>query len=62
MKTPPQWLIQDFPEVGTPTLLGAPTYDFAKISQELHEIERIETGGVPRTLLDLPMIIDLGSS
>ena len=24
---------------------GAPTYDFAKISQKLHEIERIWTGG-----------------
>ena len=30
-----QWRIQDFPDV------GAPTYDFAKISQKLHEIERI---------------------
>ena len=41
-----QWRIQDFPEVGVPTLQGAPTYDFAKISQKLHEIERIWTGGV----------------
>ena len=32
-----QWRIQDFPEE------GAPTYDFAKISQKLHEIERIWT-------------------
>ena len=51
-----QWRIQDFPEVGTPTLWvgvgggGVPTYDFAKFSQKLHEIERILTpreGGVP---------------
>ena len=40
-----QWRIQDFPEEGTPT------YDFAKFSQKLHEIERIWTRGgarVPR--------------
>ena len=33
---------------------GAPTYDFAKISQKLHEIERIWTPGgarVPRAPL-----------
>ena len=35
----PQWRIQDFPEE------GAPTYDFAKFSQKLHEIERISTPG-----------------
>ena len=29
--------MQDFPEE------GAPTYDFAKFSQKLHEIERIWT-------------------
>ena len=40
-----QWRVQDFPEVGTPTLQGAPTYDFAKFSQKLHEIERIYTRG-----------------
>ena len=41
-----QWRIQDFPEVGTPTPGGgAPTYDFAKFSQKLHEIERIWTRG-----------------
>ena len=34
-----QWRIQDFPEE------GAPTYDFAKFSQKLHEIERIWTPG-----------------
>ena len=28
-----------FPEMGAPTLKGAPTYDFAKISKKLHEIE-----------------------
>ena len=27
---------------------GSPTYDFAKFSQKLHEIERIWTGGVAR--------------
>ena len=36
-----QWRIQDFPEVGAPTIQGVPTYNFAKYSQELHEIERI---------------------
>ena len=30
-----QWRIEDFPGE------GAPTYDFAKFSQKLHEIERI---------------------
>ena len=35
-----QWQIQDFPEVGVPTLGGGvPTYDFAKFSPKLHEIE-----------------------
>ena len=46
-----QWQIQDFPEVGAPTPEGGtPTYDFAKISQKLHEIERIWTlgGGRPK--------------
>ena len=37
--------IQDFPEEGAPTPGGAPTYDFAKFSQKLHEIERIRTPG-----------------
>ena len=36
-----QWQIQNFPKVGAPTLQEMPTYDFAKISQKLHEIERI---------------------
>ena len=41
-----QWPIQDFPEEGAPTLQGgAPTYNFAKFSQKLHEIERIWTQG-----------------
>ena len=35
---PIQWRIQDFPEVGAPTLQGGPTF-----SQKLHEIERIST-------------------
>ena len=51
-----QWRIQDFPEVGTPTLAGvAPKYDFATFSQKLHEIERIWTlkggGGCASKLL-----------
>ena len=40
-----QWRIQDFSEEGAPTPRGAPTYDFAKFAQKLHEIERIWTGG-----------------
>ena len=40
-----QWRIQDFPEVGAPTLGVAPTYDFAKNYPKLHEIERIWAGG-----------------
>ena len=43
-----QWPIQDFPEEGASTLQGAPTYDFAKFSQKLHEIERIWTRGGAR--------------
>ena len=49
---PLQWQIQDFHEEGVPTPRGASTYDFAKISQILHEIERIWTpwwGAVPCT-------------
>ena len=44
-----QWRIQDFLEVGASTLQGAPTYDFVKISQKLHEIERIWTRGATRS-------------
>ena len=40
-----QWRIQDFSEVGAPTLQGAPTYHFAKFSPKLHKIERIWTPG-----------------
>ena len=41
------------PKVGAPTLGGGvPTYDFAKFSQKLHEIERIWTrGGTSKILL-----------
>ena len=42
------WSVADpgFPEEGAPTLQeGAPTYDFAKLSQKLHKIERIWTPG-----------------
>ena len=51
-----QWRIQDFPEE------GAPTYDFAKISQKLHEIERIWTGGGARPSrppLDPPLMCNV---
>ena len=48
-----QWRIQDFPEV------GAPTYDFAKISQKLHEIERIwAPGGRPKFYYVDPPLAD----
>ena len=41
-----QWRIQDFPEEGAPTPQGgAPTYEIAKFSEKLHEIERIWTPG-----------------
>ena len=55
-----QWRIQDLPEE------GAPTYDFAKFSQKLHEIERIWTGGgggggarPPRPPLDPPLMCNV---
>ena len=34
-----------FPQRGGPNSMGAPTYDFAKFSQKLHEIEIIWTPG-----------------
>ena len=42
-----------FPRGGGANSRGAPAYDFAKISQKLHEIERIWTrgGGVSKILL-----------
>ena len=41
-----QWRIQDFPEERAPTPPGGgPTYDFAKFSPKLHEIERILARG-----------------
>ena len=40
-----QWRIQDFPEEGAPASQGVSTYDFAKISQKLHKIERIWARG-----------------
>ena len=56
-----QWRIQDFPEVGAPTFQGAPTYDFAKFSQKLHEIERIWTpGGARHGPLD-PSMFGIGA-
>ena len=55
-----QWRIQDFPEEGAPTPRGgAPTYDFTKFSQKLHEIERIWAPGGHASLappLDPPLI------
>ena len=55
-----QWRIQDFPEEGAPTPQGAPTYNYAKISQKLHDIEIIWTPRGWRTslapLLDLPLV------
>ena len=53
-----QWRIQDFPEEGAPTPAGAPTYDFAKFSQKLHESERIWAPGGHASLallLDPPL-------
>ena len=43
-----QWRIENFPEeLALPGGGGgAPTYEFAKFSQKLHEIERILPGGV----------------
>ena len=38
--------IQDFPDVGAPTHREAPTYDFAKFPQNLHELQRIWNLGV----------------
>ena len=55
-----QWRIQDFPEVGAPTLQGAPTYDFAKFPQKPHEIERICIRGWEASLvapLDLSLLV-----
>ena len=57
-----QWRIQDFPEAGAPTLrVWVPANDSAKISQKLHEIERIWTPRgvhVPRApALDLPVVL-----
>ena len=44
-----QWRIQYFLEEGYQLFGGGvPTYDFGKISQKLHEIERIWTGGGAR--------------
>ena len=36
-----------FPVGGAPTLQGAPTYDFAKFWEKLHEIEKILGRGGP---------------
>ena len=47
--------------MGAPTLRGAPTYDFAKFSQKLHEIERIWTpGGRPKCYyVDPPLLFNI---
>ena len=39
------------PQMGAPTPGGGPKYDFAKISQKPHEIERIWTEGASKILL-----------
>ena len=70
---PLQWRIQDFPKEGASTPRGVPTYNFAKFSRKLREIERIWTPGcagvgggggggasLPPPLLDLPMHYWLG--
>ena len=49
-----QWRIQDFPEEERQFPSGVPTYEFAKVSPKLHEIERIWTPGgvhIPRAPL-----------
>ena len=53
--------IEDFPEEGRQLSRGAPTYDFAKFSQKLHEIERIWTpGGRPKFYyVDPPLVFNL---
>ena len=55
-----QWRIQDFSEVGRANPRGgggSPTYDFAKFSQKLHEIERIGGGGGLRPLRSVTVIL-----
>ena len=42
---PDQWRIQDFPEVGAPTLMGGPTYDFAKFSPNCMKLKEFGRGG-----------------
>ena len=51
---------------GAPTLQGVPTYDFAKISEKLHEIEKILVrggGGAPplRSATDMATICQIMS-
>ena len=36
-----------FYQEGAPTLRGAPTYDFVKFSEKLHEIEKMVRRGAP---------------
>ena len=58
----PQWRIQDFPDEGGANSPGCSTYDFAKISQKLHEIEKIWTPSGRASLaplLDPPMFLAL---
>ena len=51
-----QWRIQDLTEEGPPIPQGAPTYEFAKFSQKLHEIERfLDPGGEGPSPLDPPL-------
>ena len=43
-----QWWIQDFPEVGAPTLQGASTYNYAKFSQNCMKLKEFGPGGRPK--------------
>ena len=53
-----------FPEVGAPHLQGVQTYDFAKLSQKLHELKQFEPEGVrPKCYyVDPPLTCTLHSS
>ena len=51
-----QWLIQDFRRRGGNPKGGGLGYNFIKISQKLHEIQKkLVTGGGPWSPLDPPM-------
>ena len=55
-----QWRIQDFPEVGAPTLRGgAPTYDFANFSQKCMKLKEFGPpwGGTKFYHVDPPLFM-----